>query len=47
VLFSPRNADWAEIPTRTKSELLSTVVDRAQNGTAICRVAALVIRGAT
>ena len=31
-------ADWAETPIRTKSTLLSTVVDRAQNGSAIWRV---------
>ncbi len=46
-LVSPRNADCAERPTSTKSALLSTVVDSAQNGMMICRVAAPVIRGVT
>ena len=47
MLFSSRKADCAERPTSTKSALLSTVVDSAQNGMTICRVAAPVIRGVT
>jgi hypothetical protein len=47
VLVSPRTADCAEIPTSTNSALLRTVVDSAQNGMAICRATAPVIRGAT
>jgi len=47
VLFNARTADWAEIPMRTNSTLLSTVVDSAQNGMTSCRVTALVIRGVT
>ena len=46
-LFNERKADCAEIPISTKSALLSTVVDSAQNGMKICRVTAPVIRGAT
>ena len=45
--MSPRNADCAESPISTNSELLSTVVASAQNGMTICRVAAPVIRGVT
>ena len=47
VLFNSRKADWAETPISTKSALLSTVVDSAQNGTTIWRVTAPVIRGVT
>ena len=46
-LLKPRTADWAETPTSTNSALLCTVVDSAQNGMAICRVTAPVMRGAT
>jgi hypothetical protein len=47
VLSRPRNAALAETPTSTNRALLSTVVDRAQNGTTICRVTAPVIREVT
>ena len=47
VLSSVRYGACAEIPISTNSALLSTVVDSAQNGRAICRVAAPVIRGVT
>ena len=47
VLFNSWKADWAETPISTKSALLSTVVDSAQNGRAIWRVRAPVMRGVT